>query len=143
MTNELVIQRATTMERDIVDAVGVDENISALNQSIVSGCAEVRAAIAQAGFKLPTDSTLSVPPSLVNDTLSIIIYHFASRALAESTLNQTPRDTMYRNAKQKLDDIRNRRVSVEDAETGLIGSSWVQVSVVPNCNPQRSQWRNM
>lgn len=143
ITRELVLQRATTMESDIVDVIGTQDGISTLEQVVVSACAEVRGAIAQAGFRLPNDSTLSVPPSLVNDTLSIVIYHLASRALADTTLNQAPRDLMYRNAKQKLDAIRNHLIGVEDFDTGDIAMAGVAVKTVRIKNPYRDQWRNL
>lgn len=127
ITAELVEQRATTIETGVVATLGTSGGNNALMQCITSACDEVRMAVLQGGTNLDEREN-SVPPSLVNCALSIIVYHLASRGLSDSLLVQSSRYQEYANALKLLDDVRNRRVRVEDPQGDVVGISPAQIS---------------
>lgn len=128
ITRDLVVQRATTIESDVVDTIGANGE-SPLQQCIDSACDEVRTAILQGGTKLDATKN-SVPASLVNTALSIIVYHFASRALNDGLLVQGSRYQEYARALSVLDEIRAGKTKVEDPETGELNNTQNSAEIV-------------
>lgn len=117
----IIQQRLMTLESDITATIGTS-GTNALEQCISSGCAQVRGAIAQGGFLLDSREN-SIPPQLINCALSIIVYHLASRVLADDTVVQSSRYAEYQQALAELDKVRERKLFVEDPITEEVSSS--------------------
>lgn len=130
ITEELCTARATTIEIERNDGAGAGEE-SPLAQNIRNAVAAVRAAIAQ-GRKTRLDKTSAktVPASLVDTTLSIVIFNYASRILSQPIVVQDARYQQYSRAMEDLERLRKGDLIPEDPETGDIGDASAGVSVV-------------
>lgn len=117
ITKEHVVQRATTIETGVVDAVGTN-GTSPLEGIIASTTEEVRAAVKQYGANRLDALPDTIPASLLNCALSLIVFRLASRALSQEILVQDARYQQYARALETLDKVRAGEVKVEDPFTG-------------------------
>lgn len=123
-----VLQRATSIEKNVVDNVGSD-GISPLDGIIAATTTEIRAAVAQYSGNRLDALTDTIPASLLNCALSLIIYRLASRALSQEIVVQDARYQQYSRALETLDKVRTGAVKVEDPYTDEISDAESGVEV--------------
>lgn len=129
MTEKMAIARATTIETNANSAVGADGE-SPLMMNLRGAVAQVRQAIAQGGKTRLDPAEMSVPASLVDTVLSIAIFNFASRVLAQPIVVQDARYQQYSRAMEDLERLRKGEIYAEDPDTGVVSNGSAAVSVV-------------
>ncbi len=140
ITKEHVVQRATTIETDVVDSVG-SGGVSPLEGTIASTTEEVRSAVKQYDANRLDAAADTIPASLLNCALSLIVFRLASRALTQEILVQDARYQQYARALETLDKVRTGEVKVEDPITGEMHGDGSGVEVAESA-PFRFSRRN-
>ena len=136
ITETHVSQRATTNEVKAVNKVGAVEGNEPLRGIIDATTEEVRAAIQQNSANRLDANPKTIPYSLLNCALALIVYRFASRALSQEILVQDARYQEYSRALNTLDAVRRGEVEIEDPETGEMSSNSSAIAVA-DCNEFR------
>ena len=136
ITETHVSQRATTNEVKAVNKVGAVEGNAPLRGIIDATTDEIRAAIKQNSVNRLDSNPRTIPASLLNCALSLIVYRFASRALSQEVTVQDARYQEYSRAVEMLDKVRNGAIEIEDPETGEMSSNSSAIAVA-DCNEFR------
>lgn len=123
ITEAHVAQRATLAEVKAVDKAGGTPAESPLRGIIDATTEEIRSAVQQNSSNRLDTNPNTIPYSLLNCALALIVYRFASRALSQEILVQDARYQEYSRALDKLDAVRRGDVEIEDPETGEMTSS--------------------
>lgn len=141
ITQEHVSQRATTIETRKVDAIGTIDGVSPLAGIIAATTAEVRAAIQQNKANRLDANAKTIPYSLLNCALALIVYRFASRALSQQILVEDARYQEYSRALKMLDMVRRGEIEIEDPETGEMATDSSSVCVAESADFRFSRER--
>lgn len=129
VTETHVSQRATTNEVKAVNKIGAIEGNAPLRGIIDATTDEIRAAIKQNSVNRLDSNPRTIPASLLNCALSLIVYRFASRALSQEITVQDARYQEYSRAVEMLDKVRNGAIEIEDPETGEMSGNGSSLEV--------------
>ncbi len=129
LTKEIVIARATYIEKTVTNTLGSNGE-DPLQICIDNAVSTVRAAIEQ-GKKTRIDTAEgTVPASLVDTTLSIVVFNFASRMLNQQLQVQDARYQQYARAMEDIQKLREGKIIPEDPITGEVANTAAAVSTV-------------
>ncbi|MCD8208217.1 MAG: DUF1320 family protein [Bacteroidales bacterium] len=136
ITRHHVLQRATPAEIGANEDAGKPAVVKAdaLDEIIKTTTIEVRAAIQEGGKTSLDSNEKTIPASLLNHALSIIVFLFASRVLRQDLVVQDARYRAYKTAVDALDDVRAGKRVVEDPDTGEVSG---------NNGAEALQWTNI
>lgn len=126
LTKSRVIPRISPKEYQKVLAFDNDahEPGQDLLQEIIDAVlAEIRSAIASCAKNTLDPDPSRIPHSLLNDALSMVAYHIATRVGMPIEASRDPRYNAWIKARETLDKLRTCAITVENPATGTVSGS--------------------
>lgn len=108
-TADDVLSEFTPAEALAISSVQGDDNLSGI---LARAVAEIRGAIEASGAALDADTT-KIPPSVMPDAIALARWRLLISLPSLADLQTKERQAAYNDAKKKLADIANNKLSVE------------------------------